>query len=47
MSLIMRRVAAAKFLLVNGANAHYEDRTGRDSCDYAFVNEIKNIPELV
>ena len=46
MALIQRRISVAKFLLANGAFPHLEDSTGRDSCDYAVINEIK-IPELI
>jgi len=31
----LRRIPMAKYLLVNGANPHIEDRTSKDSCDYA------------
>jgi hypothetical protein len=47
MAVLMRRVPVGLFLIANGANPHLEDRTGRDSCDYAQINSVKGIPELL
>ena len=47
MAVLMRRVPVGLFFMANGANPHLEDRTGRDSCDYAQINSVRGIPELL
>lgn len=42
----MQRIPIAKYLVVNGANVHLEDGSGRDSCDYAHIHGVKSIPEI-
>lgn len=37
----------AKYLIGNGANPHVEDITSKDSCDYAQINDLKALPELL
>ena len=37
----------AKYLIINGANQHLEDKTEKDSCDYAKIADIKSLPELL
>ena len=36
-----------EYLLKNGADPHIADLSGRDSCDYAKLNNILMFPELL
>ena len=45
--LLAHRAPIVEYLLKNGADPHIEDLSGRDSCDYANLNNILLFPELL
>ena len=45
--LLAHRAPIVEYLLKNGADPHIADLSGRDSCDYAKLNNILMFPELL
>ena len=45
--LLQHRTPIVEYLIKNQADPHIEDFNGRDSCNYAELNNIYNFPELL
>jgi len=47
MAINLGKPLQAKLLLAKGARPHLEDVSGRDSCDYAKINGMKELDEIL